>query len=75
MVFIWGDRECPAIRLEYKTFSERYLDPELWAKQFWVFLKKSQISFFAKNTQNCFAYISVTKCRLKAVLYSKQTAG
>ena len=49
----------------------------LWAifAEFWVFSKKSLISFFAKNAQNCFAYISATKYRSEAVFYSKRTAG
>ena len=42
---------------------------------FGCFRKKVRISSFAKNTQNCFAYISATKYRSEAVLYSKRTAG
>ena len=30
---------------------------------------------FFENTQNCFAYISATKYRSEAVLYSKRSAG
>ena len=41
-------------------------------KQFWVFSKKFRISFFSKNTQNCFARNSVTKNCSEAVLYSKR---
>ena len=74
MFFIWGDRRYPAIRFEYKTASERYLVAELKAKQFWVFLEKIEIVIFLKNTQNCFAYISATKYRSEAVLYSKRSA-
>ena len=39
-----------------------------------VFWKNWNSEFF-ENTQNCFAYISATKYRSKAVLYSKRTAG
>ena len=52
MVFIWGDREYPAVRFKYKTASERYLVAELWAKQFWVFFEKIEILNFFENTQN-----------------------
>ena len=75
MVFILGDRVYPADRFEYKTASERYLVAELKAKQFWVFLEKIEIVICLENTQNCFAYISATKYRSEAVLYSKRTAG
>ena len=75
MGFIWGDRGYPAVRFEYKTASEQYLVAELWAKQFWVFYEKSKILIFFENTQNCFAYISATKYRSEAVLYSKRTPG
>ena len=37
-----------------------------------MFLEKIEIVFFL---QNCFAYISATKYRSEAVLYSKRTAG
>ena len=37
--------------------------------------KNKNFNFFKKNTQNCFAYISATKYRSEAVLYSKRTAG
>ena len=74
MVFTWGDRGYSAVRFEYKTTSERYLVPELWAKHFWVFFKKIEILIFFENTQNCFAYISGTKYRLEAILYSKLSA-
>ena len=40
-----------------------------------MFLEKIEIVIFLKNTQNCFAYISATKYRSEAVLYSKQTAA
>ena len=40
-----------------------------------MFLEKIEIVIFLENTQNCFAYISATKYRSEAVLYSKQTAG
>ena len=36
---------------------------------------KNYILNFPENTQNCFAYISATKYRSEAVLYSKRTAG
>ena len=49
-------------------------NPSFW-KQFWVFSRKITISIISKNTQNCFAYNSATKCRSEAVLYSKRTAG
>ena len=75
MIFIWGDRGYPAVRFEYKKASERYLVAELWVKQFWVFFEKIEILNFFKNTQNRFAYISATKYRSEAILYSKQTAG
>ena len=75
MVFIWGDRGYPAVRFEYKTASERYLVAELSAKQFWVFWGKIEIVISPENTPNCFAYISATKYRSEAVLYSKLTAG
>ena len=75
IIFIWGDRGYPAVHFEYKTASERYLVVELWAKQFWMFLKKLKFRIFPQNTQNCFAYISATKYCSGAVLYSKQTAG
>ena len=42
--------------------------------QLWVFLEKIEIQNFFENTQNCFAFISVTKCRSEAVLYSKRMA-
>ena len=42
---------------------------------FGCFKKKSELQFFSKNTQNCFAYNSATKYCSEAVLYSKQTAG
>ena len=61
MVFIWGDKEYPAVRFEYKTASERYSVAEIQTKQFWVFFKKIYIPNFPENTQNCFAYISATK--------------
>ena len=38
-------------------------------------LDKIEILTFLKNTQNCFAYISVIKYRSEAVLYSKRSAG
>ena len=41
----------------------------------WVFIEKFEILNFSKNTQNCFAYISATKYRSEAVLYSKQSTG
>ena len=41
----------------------------------WVFFEKIENLNFFENTQNCFAYISATKYRSEAVLYSKQTAG
>ena len=44
-------------------------------KQIWVFLGKIEIVISLENTQNCFAYISATKYRSEAVLYSKRTAG
>ena len=75
MVFIWGDRGYHAVRFEYKTASERYLVAELWAKQFWVFFEQIEVLNFFENTQKCFAYISATKYRSEAVLYSKRTAG
>ena len=37
--------------------------------------RNSKVKFFFKNTQNCFAYISVTKYRSEVVLYSKRSAG
>ena len=49
MVFIWGDRGYHAVRFEYKTASERYLVAEIYAKHFWVFLKKLKVSFFSKT--------------------------
>ena len=76
MVFIYYlDRGYPAVRFKYKTASERYLVAELWAKQFWVFFEKIEILNFFENTQDCFAYISATKYRSEAVLYSKRMAG
>ena len=30
---------------------------------------------FLKNTQNCFAYNSATKCCSEAILYSERMAG
>ena len=42
---------------------------------FGCFWKKIEIVIFLENTQNCFAYISATKYRSEAVLYSKRTAG
>ena len=41
---------------------------------FGCFQRNSEVKFFLKNTQNCFAYISVTKYRSEAVLYTKRTA-
>ena len=41
---------------------------------FGCFWKKFKSLFFV-NTQNCFAYISVTKYSSEAVLYSKRMAG
>ena len=38
-------------------------------------LEKNAISIFSRNTQNCFAYNSLTKYRSEAVLYSKRLAG
>ena len=69
MGFIWGDRRYPAVRFESKTASEWYLVAEIKAKQFWVCLIKIELLIYFENTQNCFAYISATKYRLKAVLY------
>ena len=40
-----------------------------------MFWGKIEIVIFLENTQNCFAYISATKYRSEAVLYSKRTAG
>ena len=40
-----------------------------------VFEKNSELKFFQKNTQKCFAYNTATKYRSEAVLYSKRTAG
>ena len=42
---------------------------------FGCFLKRRKFRIFFENTQKCFAYISATKYRSKAVLYSKLTAG
>ena len=42
---------------------------------FGCFQRNSELIFFFKNTQNCFAYNSVTKYRSEAVLYSKRSAG
>ena len=39
-----------------------------------MFYDKNEVLNFFKNTQNCFAYISATKYRLEAVLYSKRMA-
>ena len=74
MVFIWGDRGYPVVRFKYKTASERYLLAELWAKEFWVFFEQIKVFNFFENTRNCFAYISETKYRSEAVLYSEQKA-
>ena len=41
MIYIWGHREYPPVRFEYKTASERYLPAKICAKQFWVFSKTS----------------------------------
>ena len=40
-----------------------------------MFFEQFEILNFYENTQNCFAYISATKYRSEAVLYSKRTAG
>ena len=40
-----------------------------------MFLEKIEIVTFLENTQNCFTYISATKYRSEAVLYSKRTVG
>ena len=42
---------------------------------FGCFLNKLKFWMFFKNTQKYLAYISATKYRLEAVLYSKQAAG
>ena len=67
-VYIWGDREYPAVRFEYKTVSEQHLVAELWATQFWMFFEKIWILNFFENNRNCFAYISATKYPSEAVL-------
>ena len=43
--------------------------------KFGCFIKKIRILIFFKNTENCFAYNSVTKYRSEAILYSKRMAG
>ena len=40
-----------------------------------MFLETIEIQIFLENTQNCFAYNSVSKYRSEAVLYSKRKAG
>ena len=40
-----------------------------------MFFENIEILNFFENTQNYFAYISATKYRSEAILYSKQTAG
>merc|ERR1712177_63823 len=42
---------------------------------FGCFQRNSEVKFFLKNTQNCYAYNSVTKYRSEGVLYSKRSAG
>ena len=42
---------------------------------FGCFFEKNEVQNFSKNTQHFFAYISATKYRSEAVLYSKRTAG
>ena len=42
---------------------------------FGCFQRNSGVKFFLKNTQNCYAYNSVTKYRSESVLYSKRSAG
>ena len=68
------DRGYSAVCFEYKKASEQYLVAELEATQFWCFFDKIEMLNFFQNIQNCFAYISATKYRWEAVLYSKQTA-
>ena len=47
MVFIWGDRGYPDVRLNTKrSLSDIWLQ---WAKQFWVCLKKLKVWFFSKT--------------------------
>ena len=48
--------------------------PSYKQNSFGCFSKTFNFSIFFENTQNCFAYISATKYRSKAVLYSKRTA-
>ena len=42
---------------------------------FGCFQRNSEVNILLKNTQNCFAYNSVTEYRSEAVLYSKRSAG
>ena len=72
MVFIWGDTKYSPIHFEYKTASGVYLVAKIFRKQFHRFLYL-KISIFSEFTQECFAYISVTKYSSEAILYSKWT--
>ena len=38
-------------------------------------LLKIELLIYFENTQSCFAYISATKYRSEAILYSKQMTG
>ena len=72
MVFIWGDTKYSPIHFEYKTASGVYFFAKIFRKQFHRFLYL-KISIFSEFTQECFAYISVTKYSSEAILYSKWT--
>ena len=56
------------------------MDSDIWLlsykqNSFGYFLLKVRIPILSKNTQNCFAYNSITKYRSEDVLYSKRTGG
>ena len=77
---IWGTHSKPKVGYFFWNFQKTaflllYYSACKKATVLGFLLKKKLNSEVFKNTQNCFAYNSATKCHSEAVLYSKLTTG